>query len=492
MGDGGVGVAGLILAIPGLIDLSIKYGEFLKDKVTIYREAQEISRLSRFVTDLARGELFQTLRDKLETVKGLFPSDDPSVRQKLSFSMRGKRLLDEACGELESWSERFFRLAVVFLFFGGFGANKAASELEQRNTAISRMQRIRGAFSDEAPFQDSPHKLRLVPYDRSETSQVLTCCSMVVFQERRELAEYRMYGANATDGDKMALLATVRDLARRLSNAQASHMGHLTCLGFSDEESNYEYALRFQYPATKTNPRTLQDLLADKINARQGLQHSITDRYTLACKLASAVLYLHAGNFVHKNIRPTNVLIFDSVVPEGATASMVTYPRAIGEPYLVGFDGVRKSDAKSKMLAEDDWKHKIYLHPTRHRMAAGDEFTMRHDVFSLGVVLLEIAIWTSFTDLDSSVSRSLWSSLEKGREQLRKPDGPEGLKERFVHLARSRIPRYMGDRYRDVVLSCLQGLEDEEKGGLLDDEDGIVAGSAYISQVIAKLEDIHV
>jgi hypothetical protein len=41
-----------------------------------------------------------------------------------------------------------------------------------------------------------------------------------------------------------------------------------------------------------------------------------------------------------------------------------------------------------------------------------------------------------------------------------------------------------------VVISCLEGLRDKEEGGLLDDQDGIVAGSAYISQIMSKLEEI--
>jgi hypothetical protein len=44
------------------------------------------------------------------------------------------------------------------------------------------------------------------------------------------------------------------------------------------------------------------------------------------------------------------------------------------------------------MIEVKEWKKNVYLHPDRHRMGVGDEYTVRHDVYSLGVVLLEIAL----------------------------------------------------------------------------------------------------
>jgi hypothetical protein len=67
---------------------------------------------------------------------------------------------------------------------------------------------------------------------------------------------------------------------------------------------------------------------------------------------------------------------------------------------------------------------------------------------------------------------------------------PELLKDKYFEFARSQISRIMGNRYLDVVVSCLKGLENEEERGLLNDQDGIVVGLAYISQIIGKLKEI--
>jgi hypothetical protein len=82
---------------------------------------------------------------------------------------------------------------------------------------------------------------------------------------------------------------------------------------------------------------------------------------------------------------------------------------------------------------------------------------------------------------------TLWESLEKGKEKLLPP---ESLKNKYLEIAKSLIPRNMGDKYRDVVVSCVEGLKNEEEGGLLNDQDGIVVGLAYISQIMGKLEEI--
>jgi serine/threonine protein kinase len=197
---------------------------------------------------------------------------------------------------------------------------------------------------------------------------------------------------------------------------------------------------------------------------------------------------MHTCDFVHKNIRPDNVLIFTDDVPPGEDSAEYTYPRVIGEPFLVGFDNVRKAIAASNMIKVEDWKKNIYLHPDRHRMGAGDEYTVRHDVYSLGVVLLEIAMWGSFTDQrPGKMARYVW---QDAGTRAAAPLSPEDLKKRYLKLAKSVVPRQIGTKYADIVVSCLEGLQDEERGGLLNDEDGLVIETAYVAQVLSKLEEI--
>src|SRR5947207_14521806 len=53
----GAEVAGPVLAIPGLVELSIKYAETLRNKVELFMEAEEHSRLQGFIVDLTIGQI---------------------------------------------------------------------------------------------------------------------------------------------------------------------------------------------------------------------------------------------------------------------------------------------------------------------------------------------------------------------------------------------------------------------------------------------------
>ena len=192
---------------------------------------------------------------------------------------------------------------------------------------------------------------------------------------------------------------------------------------------------------------------------------------------------MHSGDFVHKNIRPENLIIFEPTVNvSGRSKRQFQFPRAIGDAYLVGYDGIRKVDAASNRIRVDDWKQTIYLSPVRHRLSIGDEYKMQHDVYSLGVVLLEIALWGSFTSRSSGIGKLLWDG------QSLKP--PDELKQTFINIAKRNVPQLMGQRFSDVVVVCLEELKDDEDQGRLEDQDGIVVETAYITEVMNKLEEI--
>jgi hypothetical protein len=120
-------------------------------------------------------------------------------------------------------------------------------------------------------------------------------------------------------------------------------------------------------------------------------------------------------------------------------------------------------------------------------MSQGDEFTMRHDIYNLRVVLPEITLWDTSTNTEKKGAGSYLWEKHNGKQV---PRTPKGLKTRYLKFASSQAHLVFGDKYRNVVVSCLEELKDEEKGGILDDQDGIVVGSAYISQMMTKLKDI--
>ena len=109
---------------------------------------------------------------------------------------------------------------------------------------------------------------------------------------------------------------------------------------------------------------------------------------------------------------------------------------------------------------------------------------MQHDMYSLGVVLLEIAWWASFSDRRSAhLGKMVW----RDRNTLL---APEELKKMYMSLAMRSVPRLMGQKYANVVTACLGGSEEERQKGELADADGIVVGTACVTKIIRQLEEI--
>jgi hypothetical protein len=141
---------------------------------------------------------------------------------------------------------------------------------------------------------------------------------------------------------------------------------------------------------------------------------------------------------------------------------------------------------------------------------------MQHDIYSLGVVLLEIGLWTSFslpsTANDPSLATvpSLIFLSGTAPSKSKNPLGsPSHIKAHLEFLAAAELPSRMGKRYTDIVLLCLRCLDQNlsldndndtsgfgfgvgGEGGDITDEDGVVIGVRYIENVLQKMLEITI
>ena len=123
---------------------------------------------------------------------------------------------------------------------------------------------------------------------------------------------------------------------------------------------------------------------------------------------------------------------------------------------------------------------------------------MQHDIYSLGVILLEIGLWTSLVLSDPS-QLPIPSSILSAEQTL--PTAAK-TKQRLEYLAETKLPQRLGRRYTDIVLLCLRCLDpgnemdDEDETGFdvdtgdFTDEDGIVIGVRFIENVLKKMQEI--
>lgn len=152
------------------------------------------------------------------------------------------------------------------------------------------------------------------------------------------------------------------------------------------------------------------------------------------------------------------------------------------------------------MLGDTLWYENIYRHPTRQGVAPEDMYTMLHDVYSLGVCLLEVGLWSSFVQyaMGSNGEPTILPGLleiaavPRMRDERKRAFELKGV---LTELAISRLPGCMGDRYTSLVtlcLSCLDKSSEFMNGDAASDalDDGTDLGARYIQGILSEVEDI--
>ncbi|KAF4948061.1 hypothetical protein FGADI_9926 [Fusarium gaditjirri] len=213
---------------------------------------------------------------------------------------------------------------------------------------------------------------------------------------------------------------------------------------FYHEESQ-QFLFTHHLPYVTESVATLESQLS--IDPFPWTETPLNERLMLAHKLAEAVLFLHAADYLHKNITSSSVVAFRKW----------NESYCLSNAYLMGYDFIRGAESRTTkegaVKKVDDsrpiWEFAIYQHPERQQGRQSPRYTKVHDVYSLGVVLLELGLWqplsTVATGLNGSepsswgkhlhdvVAKSLKSRVGEGYERLvcwcLSLDGNSGLKE---------------------------------------------------------------
>lgn len=96
---------------------------------------------------------------------------------------------------------------------------------------------------------------------------------------------------------------------------------------------------------------------------------------------------------------------------------------------------------------DSDLGKNLYRHPDRQGPPR-TSFRRSHDLYSLGVVLLEIAVWQTAI----SIYKEATAQMKKGVYP-----SPRGIQNIFIDVANRRVQHHMGPAYLDAVLYCLRG-----------------------------------
>jgi hypothetical protein len=405
--------------------------------------------------------------------------------KRLKYAVYAKASLDSIIDDLGKW-QRMFDPSWFFL------ARIAAPAIDQQLTeksatqskAISTLMQLRKAHEANEKGLNSLTSIFLQDGSEICEQECITYSSASVGYDlgQRVIIDH-IPVREPIDID--AATRDVRDLARVLSKVDPALFGLLLCQGVikvrdspMEEIERFDFIFSIPPELGQTVPRSLRSLVSN-----QNIRYSLNERFYLAKSLARSVMFLHSSRFVHKSISPENIVVLQPSSDK------------LGTPFLVGFERFRFAEGRTYMSGDAFWEKNLYRHPRRQGLYPDEQYTMRHDIYSVGVCLLEIGLWSSFVNYSEDrefVSPGPGLPISELITTKDQRKAAIEVKAMLIEMARSRLPWLMGSIYTDVVVSCLTCMDKHNEGfgdeTGFEDEDGILVGVRYIEKVIVPLK----
>jgi serine/threonine protein kinase len=235
------------------------------------------------------------------------------------------------------------------------------------------------------------------------------------------------------------------------------------CLGYVVcENENVESMLGLvfeQASSLNLKPRltTLRQLLG------QRPKPPLSKRIALSASLAECVQSFHLVDWLHKGLRSHNIIFLGDL----------TIPLDLSRPYITGFDLSRPgNEGDMTIKPATDLLLDLYRHPRTQSGDADNPYRKCYDLYSLGIVLLEIIYWRPVEDILHIWPSSLTqSSVRQVKSQLLGPgiDNPYPANGDMSATLKSKQSPYLqkaahkgGDAYRYIIERCLAADEIEK------------------------------
>ncbi|USP79485.1 hypothetical protein yc1106_06759 [Curvularia clavata] len=238
----------------------------------------------------------------------------------------------------------------------------------------------------------------------------------------------------------------------------------LDFFGYLDQPDNLRTIFMYELPFSDHSDgsdgsiTTLHDLIdRQSSNEAQVARLSLGNRFYIAHAVAVTLLNIHSSSWVHKNIRSSSFV----VQKQKNLKFPLRQDRLI--PFITNWEVARPEGDPSLFAEEDSIAANFYRHPDRQGRPT-QFFNYKHDFYSLGVVLIEIG---------------LWSTVEKlFKQQMTLKLVARGhLREWWRSKGRSQTIATMGEAYVEVVDFCIfdrPGLRTAKEERLLEFRNKVV------------------
>jgi hypothetical protein len=227
------------------------------------------------------------------------------------------------------------------------------------------------------------------------------------------------------------------------------------CIGYFEDNSDTRFGLTFRLPNDydpRENPAPMS--LYQLIDAYRENIPYLGERFRLAHLLAESLHALHASGWLHKSISSHNILLLQKK-PYSMPSGDQQRPISLENPYFTGFAASRPDnpgEESSKSAADREFA--LYCHPdvAGYDGQAVAGYRAIYDIYSLGLVLIEIGTWRSL---------ARWSPKHAAATL----DFKRLLLDKIVPC----LGASMGENYMIAVKKCLEGSF-ERIAGFSEDE----------------------
>ncbi|KAF8852773.1 hypothetical protein BDZ45DRAFT_97547 [Acephala macrosclerotiorum] len=411
----------------------------------LHRSSSLLRKLQWVVRDQGRfAELIQQLTTLIDILYEMLPVPaGPWVNDSITAQTLADTLINERgarpIGGLHGPTDPQLRPLIVRDIAMTQGMNRERTEnsqipLRPANWALSfDMQRLE--FLGENVIQNSQPHLR--SWARSKAVDPFHGQSFL-------MVEWRQYDLRRGEESKTSLQARLEALAKMLKEKpRLDSFRVFDCIGYFLDNTEPRFGLAFRLPNDYNSerdpvPMSLYEVMT---TYRKDIPH-LGDRFRLAYHLAESIHALHATEWLHKSICSRNVLLFRKNL-RPALPGVPKRPVSLETPYFTGFAMSRPDGpATDSSLTVPTVEVALYRHIDVQGFGGREILKYRaiFDIYSLGMVLIEIATWQPIQDF---YPRGAAPDMNFGDLLLQK----------LV----PRLGASMGEQYMNVVRKCLEG-----------------------------------
>jgi hypothetical protein len=303
------------------------------------------------------------------------------------------------------------------------------------------------------------------------------------------LLEKKQYDSNITEQEKGTLEKRIQRLVSLLSAPHAARELHtLQAVGYIDDPELQSWWLAFRFPLPAIVPVCSNLIQKQPLSLRKiyslPFKPPLEKRYQLAKRVAHTLAKLYGSDWMHKSITSDNI-IFPQLYDENQSVPF----QAISSALIQGF-GYSRQHTEAQTIDQGkvlgDLESAIYRHPNYQGVAASG-YRIQYDIYSFGLVLFEIALWTPMISILAAVPRQSSNAavqLSPDMKHFHQVEALE-LRRRVMLRVDSELAFRVGTRYCEVVKWCL-GFSQSD----FDDDEPWRVGVEFYNNVVNPLEKI--